>query len=54
MQIKIAQEIPCQYLIEVFQEYQNPIKVTLVSPLGSMADCDYNEKRSNTVSSVVS
>lgn len=37
MQIKITQEIPCQYVIEVLQEYQNPIKVTIVSSLGGMA-----------------
>lgn len=42
MQIKMSQEIPCEYVIEEFQEYQNLIKVTLVSPLKGMADCDYN------------
>ena len=42
MQIKITQEIPCKYLIEEFQEYQNPIKITLESPFRGMADCDYN------------
>lgn len=38
--IKISQEIPCEYGIEEFQEYQNPIKVTLTSPLKGTADCD--------------
>lgn len=30
---KNPQEIPCEYAIEEFPEYQNPIKVTLVSSL---------------------
>lgn len=41
MQVKISQEIPCEYVIEEFKEYQNPIKVTLASPLKGTADCDY-------------
>lgn len=45
MQIFKKQEIPYEYAIEEFQAYYNPIKVTLVSPLGGMANCDYNQKK---------
>lgn len=54
--IKNPQEIPGEYAIKEFPEYQNPIKVTLVSCLGGITDCDYNKKRGgpNTISSILS
>lgn len=38
------QEIPCEYAIKEFPEYQNSIKITLVSSLKGITDCDNIKK----------